>query len=374
MARVDPEEEYPKREHFFWTARVLERVEPQPRRLPADVHSRLGPRRDERDDDRDDRAGRTQFYYVERDCAFGRGWPMAMGDNLARVHEANVGHVHPTAATGASPASVPVTTYMAVVAPDHRRVGTTFASRIRPLQSHVKLLWGSVTQQGPNEHDGIVMASGGLPLEVEDELPAPARDTPNHCEDPMMLEVALVWSPARDGRKAAPPVVRPFEPSLTKQQQEDHNVAGAEEAIAVEPQLLLPTNLARPQPSSVLGPPAATSINILDPPTARRSDRRAAKKKASSGVGGVQQASLLLQKRFDNASETHRPAGAAKEKFIGLFSTPLDPKTIQAIKALEGVDGKAQVDLSAMGLTAEDLSTIVQEIAVLAFLLFCTGV
>lgn len=78
----------------------------------------------------------------------------------------------------------------------------------------------------------------------------------------------------------------------------------------------------------------------------------------------MQQASLLLQKRFGNASETHQSARAAKEKFTTLFSTPLDPETIQAIRVLAGVDSKAQVDLPAMGLTAVDLSVLVQEIAV----------
>lgn len=71
---------------------------------------------------------------------------------------------------------------------------------------------------------------------------------------------------------------------------------------------------------------------------------------------------MLLQKKFDNASEIHKTGGTAKDKFISLFSNPLEPETIQAIRALAAVDGKAQVDLPALGLNAEDLSMLVQEI------------
>lgn len=51
------EEEYPRQEHFFWMAGAPDGVEWRPRRLPTDAHSWLGPRRDDRDDDHDDRAG-----------------------------------------------------------------------------------------------------------------------------------------------------------------------------------------------------------------------------------------------------------------------------------------------------------------------------
>lgn len=47
-----------------------------------------------------------------------------------------------------------------------------------------------------------------------------------------------------------------------------------------------------------------------------------------------------------------------------MFNEPLDPATIQASRALAGTDDKAQVNLPAMGLSAEDLVVLGWEIAV----------
>lgn len=124
-------------------------------------------------------------------------------------------------------------------------------------------------------------------------------------------------------------------------QQEDHNGAEAEEVNAVEPQLLLPTDLTRPRSPSALSLPTAPSINSSDPPLVRRNGRLVEKKKANSEVDGVQWASRLLKMRFADDSMTHQSTGVAKEKLNALFSTALDTETIQAIRTLAGVGGKA---------------------------------
>lgn len=130
----------------------------------------------------------------------------------------------------------------------------------------------------------------------------------------------------------------------------------------MEAQRLLVATLARPRPSSVLGPIAQSSATNLETSAVRRSGRLAAKKQSGTEVGGAQQASLLLEKWFGNATGSQRPVSAAHEKIASLFSTPLDQETIQAIRGLAGIDGKAQVDLPTMGLTAEDLSALSREI------------
>ena len=60
---------------------------------------------------------------------------------------------------------------------------------------------------------------------------------------------------------------------------------------------------------------------------------------------------------------TQRLSSAAKESFNNILKTHLDSETLQAIRALTGIDGKAQVDLLAMGLSAEDITALAQEVA-----------
>lgn len=127
---------------------------------------------------------------------------------------------------------------------------------------------------------------------------------------------------------------------------------------------LLPADLAYKRPPSVLGQPAVTPLLVAS--SLRRSGRLAAKMKGSSEVGAASMASLLKKKRFASASVVsmaRKLNEAAKESFISILSNPLDQDVVQAIKALVGIEGKAQVDLPAMGLTVEDLSALAQEIA-----------
>ena len=47
--------------------------------------------------------------------------------------------------------------------------------------------------------------------------------------------------------------------------------------------------------------------------------------------------------------------------YLEMYKKPLTPKVIEAVRALAGVSGKAQVDLAAMGFTAADLTMLGQE-------------
>lgn len=52
----------------------------------------------------------------------------------------------------------------------------------------------------------------------------------------------------------------------------------------------------------------------------------------------------------------------ARERLAAIFAQPLEPEVIQALKALAGVEGKAQANLPALGLNAEDLAALAKEV------------
>lgn len=54
--------------------------------------------------------------------------------------------------------------------------------------------------------------------------------------------------------------------------------------------------------------------------------------------------------------------GTARDRLAAIFAQPLQPEVIQAYKALADVDGKAQLNLPALGLNAEDLATLSKEV------------
>lgn len=81
-------------------------------------------------------------------------------------------------------------------------------------------------------------------------------------------------------------------------------------------------------------------------------------KKVPNGVGAAHKASQLLQEKF---ATTHK-GESAKEKLQDMLNLPLDQDTILALRALASVDGKARVDLSALGLSADDLAVLGQDL------------
>lgn len=61
------------------------------------------------------------------------------------------------------------------------------------------------------------------------------------------------------------------------------------------------------------------------------------------------------------------PEDSAKKRmkaYLEMYKKPLTPKAIEAIRVLSGISGKAQVDLAALGLTCDDLSTFSHEVNV----------
>lgn len=116
--------------------------------------------------------------------------------------------------------------------------------------------------------------------------------------------------------------------------------------------------------SSLLGPtPALPVVAALEQPTARRSSRLAAKKPGLRG-GAAKQASVLLEKRMaDLGHPTTSTASSTRDRLAQLFAQPLQPEVICALKALVGVEGKAHVNLPALGLSAEDLTALAKEVA-----------
>lgn len=94
----------------------------------------------------------------------------------------------------------------------------------------------------------------------------------------------------------------------------------------MEPLPEMLTDLVQPHHTLILGPLVTSSIDNLEHPAAWRSDRLAAKKKTLSGIRVVQQASLMLQKKFASVSESHKAGVTVKERFMNLFNNPLEPK------------------------------------------------
>lgn len=52
-----------------------------------------------------------------------------------------------------------------------------------------------------------------------------------------------------------------------------------------------------------------------------------------------------------------------KDSFEAMFSKPLEPGTIIALRALAGIEGRSQVELPALGFSAEDLVGLGNKIA-----------
>lgn len=244
--------------------------------------------------------------------------------------------------------------------------------------------WGSLLpRHGPDGHGSAWSLSsddpipGGSPqLQAVQE----ARD------DPMRLEALLSWSPEGPGDKAASPVFQPAAVWLPTAvvglepegglEADDAALEAADDGLESQARPLV-EGQARPlmegqdafhcllrRSPSLLGPtPVAPAVAVPEPPSARRSSRLAAKNPGSRG-GAAKQTSLLLEKRLANLGHpAASAANSARERLAQLFLQPLQPEVISALKALAGVEGKAQVNLPALGLSAEDLSALAKEVA-----------
>lgn len=113
--------------------------------------------------------------------------------------------------------------------------------------------------------------------------------------------------------------------------------------------------------ASLLGKPPRPELPEV--PSARRSSRLAAKK-TSARVGAAKQASVLLEEKLAALGHGNRAmADTARERLAAIFAQPLQPEVVHALKALTSVEGKAQVNLPALGLNAEDLIAMASEVA-----------
>lgn len=202
--------------------------------------------------------------------------------------------------------------------------------------------------------------------------------------DPMWMEAMLSWSPDGPGGRVPSPL---FQPGAAWLPSGDHDGRGSQEAVfgptdvgleAVEDSgggTLVRGMQTQPlgdglgvavlqRPASLLGlPPPAPAAPKPEQPPARRSSRLAAKGSASRG-GAAKQASVLLEKRLaDLAQPAFSSGGSAKDRLARLFAQPLQPEVLAALRALTGVEGKAQVNLPALGLSAEELTTLATEVA-----------
>lgn len=174
-------------------------------------------------------------------------------------------------------------------------------------------------------------------------------------EDPMKLEVSLSWSPQGDESKMDSPVFLPSADWLPA----DSDPLEAEPKDATT-QVWEPVDCSHLTTVSLLGPPPVPERS--DPPTARRSSRLAAKK-STSRVGAAKQASVLLEEKMAALGQVSKTAGGtARERLATIFAQPLQPEVVQALKALTGIEGKAQVDLPALNLSAEDLAALAGEV------------
>lgn len=256
---------------------------------------------------------------------------------------------------------------------------------------------GWSAQFDPNDHDGLVQALGGLLLGAEVVMPDWVGATPSNRADPMVLEAGLAGCLVETGIVVPPapvltlplsPVLQNVQPALTPAEVQLSLLQQEVEPVPLqaEPQLLVSTiggeatgneakslprgpllhaALACPCSPSLLGLPTTNfNLNAVASPLVRRSGWLAAKKKGSNNVGSSRQASLLLQWKFDSDPVTCRLTGAAKESYNNILSAALNMEAMQAIRALARVDGKAQIDLPAMGLSADDVVVLAKEVAV----------
>lgn len=68
--------------------------------------------------------------------------------------------------------------------------------------------------------------------------------------------------------------------------------------------------------------------------------------------------------RKEKEDDPEEKAKQRMKAYLEMCKKPLTPKAIEAIRVLAGISGKAQVDLAALGLTCDDLSTFSHEVNV----------
>lgn len=74
---------------------------------------------------------------------------------------------------------------------------------------------------------------------------------------------------------------------------------------------------------------------------------------------------MLLEEKLAALGQGSKTSDdTARERVAAIFAQPLQPEVVHALKSLTGVEGKAQVHLLALNLSAEDLATLASEVAV----------
>lgn len=77
------------------------------------------------------------------------------------------------------------------------------------------------------------------------------------------------------------------------------------------------------------------------------------------------QASVLLEEWISLLGQSSSStSNSARDRLAQIFVQLLRSEVIHALKALASVEGKAQVNLPALGLNAEDLTALAKEVAV----------